>query len=671
MSSRLTTTEFAEVAGISPQKARRAFSRALAGLQWRGARLVVGPVAGRGGLAGQSYTVRVDSLPADLQQRLKQHFAIVERPMFQAADDLSSKKHKWFSLVLMPALMPPARSAERRTAIEAIAAQRHIDWNNQARKLSIRTIERWIAAHDKVGAAAFVRHSRRDKGASLVAISKAWDFAVTIDPVLRPQIAEQIRKYVRGLLIKDTSRSVVTTLATAKLRELTIAAGMEEARELPADVFALPRRFIDLEKRIRNVAIFDRNRKLYEDNRPRLMRTAAGYAPQQLVVGDVHHIDIVMRRPDGTEAWPKAIAWLDLATNRIWIDLVLLEKGEGIRNSHVIASFIKMVTAWGMPQAVYLDNGSEYRWADFVDDALKLVAHIDYNFEDRNSQVVRAKPYNAAAKSIENKFRVLEQTYFRTLPGWAGGDRTNQRTHQVGKSTEPFPGTIEDLARAIGNCLALYHITAQAGTLKGRSPQQAFDAAVRSGWQRVAIDPRELATVFSTEETRIPRQGYISFAGDKWTCRELQRFQGDRVIVHAPKFDQYSELPLRDPANRKLIGSATRATRYGILDPAGAREAAEMERAGRAGIRELRADVPDIDPNAEIAALVSSAAPALLAPIIGTIGISDERAEMARGMAETPAARRDRQQDEAAKVEAAENDRIKKFARKLLPEKSR
>jgi hypothetical protein len=34
-----------------------------------------------------------------------------------------------------------------------------------------------------------------------------------------------------------------------------------------------------------------------------------------------------------------------MATNRIWLDLILLEKGKGITNAHVIRSFVNMVEA--------------------------------------------------------------------------------------------------------------------------------------------------------------------------------------------------------------------------------------------------------------------------------------------------------------------------------------
>lgn len=636
----------AELAGVSRQALAKvcALTSHDSSFTWRGARLSLRQISGRGGRSGLRYEIDSETLPIDLQQRLKDHFAIVDHPVSRIE---GSKKHNWFLLILSPALAHLPRSAERRAAIEAIASRPHVDWTGNLRKLSIRTIERWIAAADQRGAQAFVRQSRVDKNVSRVALSQAWDMAVTIDPVAKSQIAEQIRGYVRGLIVKDTQRTVIKTLAAAKLRELTIAAGMPAAAALPADVFELPRRIIDVESQYRKVAIFDKNRKAHEDAKPRIFRSRDGLQPQEIVVGDVHHLDIVMNRPDGSEAWPKAIAWLDLATNRIWMDLVLLEKGEGIRNADVIASFVRMVTAWGMPQSLYLDNGSEYRWPEFVDDALKLVARVDYSFENRASQVIRAKPYNAPAKAIEGIFGVLEQRYFRTLPGWAGGDRTNKRTHQVGKSTEPFPGTLQDLGGAIGSHLRLYEMTPQLGTLKGRSPRQTLEAAINAGWERVAIDARELHTVFATDEIRILRQGHISYGGDKWTCRELQRFQGDRVIVRAPKFDRPDMLALLDPQGRKVIGYALPAKRFGILDPAGAREAAEMDKVRRSGVRELRASAPHVDPNREIVRLVASIPAALPAPIGATIGVSDEAAEIARGLAETPKQRRDRAQDEA------------------------
>ncbi|QEL21645.1 hypothetical protein FQV39_02870 [Bosea sp. F3-2] len=67
--------------------------------------------------------------------------------------------------------------------------------------------------------------------------------------------------------------------------------------------------------------------------------------PMAIVVGDVHPVDIMLAREHGSTAHARAIGWLDMATNRIWLDLVLLPKGKGITNAHVIRSFVNMVEA--------------------------------------------------------------------------------------------------------------------------------------------------------------------------------------------------------------------------------------------------------------------------------------------------------------------------------------
>ncbi len=86
---------------------------------WRGARLVLRQIRGRGGRSGLCYEIRIDSLPPDLQLRLKAHFAIIEHPVSRISDR-STAKHNWFLLVLGPALGTAPRSPERSAAIESL-----------------------------------------------------------------------------------------------------------------------------------------------------------------------------------------------------------------------------------------------------------------------------------------------------------------------------------------------------------------------------------------------------------------------------------------------------------------------------------------------------------------------------------------------------------------------
>jgi hypothetical protein len=53
----------------------------------------------------------------------------------------------------------------------------------------------------------------------------------------------------------------------------------------------------------------------------------------EVVFGDVHPIDVVLRREDGSTAHARTIAWLDFATNRLWLDVVLFAPGKGVTMS--------------------------------------------------------------------------------------------------------------------------------------------------------------------------------------------------------------------------------------------------------------------------------------------------------------------------------------------------
>jgi hypothetical protein len=605
------------------------------------------------------YEVELSSLPLALQEAWKALQSPVETAP-NLRDDRNNVGH-WRHHIIAPALVHEKWSAARGEAVRKIVAGRHTGPDGKPVTITDRTIQRWIDAYEAKGITGLMLRARRDKGARRVVISERWDGAVPFDEAIKETIAESLKSYIRGLHKEGTSAALIDTLAADKLRQLT-AARCDYAPAMSVLTFKVPRPLIDAERQFRNVAIFKKDRKAYEDSRPRIFRTRDGLAPMQIIVGDVHHLDICMMRPDGTIAWPKAIAWLDLATNRIWLDVVLLEKGEGIRNSHVIASFVHMVQSWGMPSTLYLDNGSEYGWADFMDDALKLMRDV-YLTNDRDSQIVRAKPYNAPAKAIEGIFRVLEYTYFRSLQGWAGGDRTNKKTAKVGQPTEPFAGGLDDLRAQIGACLTLYHSKGQGGAsgLGNRSPRQVYEAAVAAGWQKVTIDPRELRTVFATSEVRQVRQGAIQFGGQHWTCPELSTFLGSKITVRVPKFEEPAILPLLDDSG-KLFGFATPVTRYGILDKAGAAEANRVASEHRRAVRDLDRSVPDIDVAAEITRVAAALPGPTEAVVLGTISISDQAREIAAGLAETSEERTDRQRAEAQRKRRIQSARMEKLA---------
>jgi len=641
--------DLANVAGLSPQGVRKALRAG----EWRGSRLVVREIPGRGGRSGRQYQVRLDSLPIEIQERwkaLRTSFAgrLKHGPKAQA------ERTFWTDL-LEPALALPKHSFERADAVREIASRPLRKPDGKRERLSERTIHRMLDRYEAAGSiAALSRSKRSDAGERRVIVTLRWDKAVNFPDDLKQTIADKLRQYVRGLHKAGESGGSMQMLASAYLYKLTLNEGCSLPDSELRAACLVPTNVLRAERVYRNVHKFKTDRKAYEDkNRPRIRRTRAGLNPMDIVVADIHPIDILVCREDGSTATPRAIAWLDLATNRVWMDFVLLDKGEGVRNTHVIASCMNMIKAMGAPRNLYLDNGSEYNWADFIDDFLKLI-NSGYGIQsvapwaDRASHIIRAQAYNAAAKPIEGIFGVLERYHFSLIKGWIGGDRMNKRTASVGRAAKPFDGTFDDLRSQLYAALAFYEAKPQAGSLKGKSPRDVYAAAVNAGWHRTDINPNDLRIAFSTEESRQVLQGGIRYGGRIWTHDKLISYQGDRVTILVGKYENWNVLPVLD-AEKRLICLARVDEEFDFLETKGALEAHRRKVNNIAAVRMLDRSVPDVDVLGDRNALVA-ALPALpVAPVVAKITHSEQAAEIAAELKLSPAGRqqRDAQRREA------------------------
>ncbi|MCC2102568.1 MAG: hypothetical protein KDJ20_00270 [Hyphomicrobiales bacterium] len=548
------------------------------------------------------------------------------------------KRTMWRAILDKP-LSFPAGSSERRAAIRELASRPIADADTgRIRKLSIRTLERRCAGYDADGMAALGRKRRSDAGRNRVVISRAWDKAVTgASEAGKAEVREELLGYIRAQHKNHEGPGNIAYKAALRLAQFTRERlGIDP----PPGTCAIPPGLIAAEYHFRRAAMRRLDAKAFADASPGVTRTRAGMRPMQLVFGDVHHMDILLPEFEGLQRYAKAVSWLDRATNRMWMTLFVLPKGQGIRNEHVIASFIEMCMAWGLPERLYLDNGSEYAWADFVEDAMRLASGGGRRF------IVRAMPHNARAKPIEGIFRVLEYNHFAKLPGWVGGNRMKAKTANVGRAPTPFTGDLGTFRLAIDGALALYHAIPQRTALGGLSPVQTFNAAVEAGWTKTEVDPDAFATVFATEELRTVRQGRISVAGRWWTCDALQSYLGDSVVALVPKFNGYARLPIKDERGR-LIGIADEDRAFGYLDTAGAAESGRRKRLRLVSARALEATAPTIDPLGETITLAPNLPRELPAPAGARLTASDEQKRIASGLRETPKERRAREDAEA------------------------
>ena len=172
------------------------------------------------------------------------------------------------------------------------------------RTLSPRTIERMITKYEREGIVALGRSRRSDAGRARVHISAKWDSTVPFDAAAKAGIAARLRDYIRAQHKNHESAGNIAFKAARKLAELTREAG-----------FDAPSRRVRCSplndhggERLSCCRPVPHGSQGFEDDRPGVRRTPAGLAPMQVVVGDVHHLDFVLREVEGFQRTRKLFA---------------------------------------------------------------------------------------------------------------------------------------------------------------------------------------------------------------------------------------------------------------------------------------------------------------------------------------------------------------------------
>ncbi|WP_416199272.1 MAG: Integrase catalytic domain-containing protein [Pseudomonas helleri] len=655
----LSAEAFAGITGVKERMGRHALAQAARGKPWKGSLLAVRTVQSTGGKSGERYEVLATSLPPELFQKwiaAKARQPIPQAPVARTIaledcdlrlDPLLSKRTDeaiWRQSVVLPIVAFRPHTPERAAAIKSVLAQKHIRPDGTTIKVGKSALYTWLKRYERDGLTGLSPSQRKDAGASRTIITRAWDKACPLDLEDKRKIAEELRTYIRSLWANGIAGwRMAQQLASSKLMEMCSQAGWQGQQTTMLKACQISRSVIEEGRPYSLVAIYEKDAKLFFDKHlPRIRRSREGMAPMDMVVGDVHPIDIAVKRSDGSIAYPRAIAWHDVATNRLFFTLVLLRKGEGVKQTDIAKSFASMCAAWGLPQGLYLDNGSEYSWREMMDgfqklaqltkqinvQALKDGSDVQTVLED-SRELIRARPYNAPAKPIEGLFSVLEQGVLSVIPGWVGGDRMRKKTHNVGHEPKPFDGTWEDFQQTVDSMLTFYHQKPQEGSMKGKSPQQAYEAAIASGWGKVEVPENVLLMAFASEDTRQVRAGYLKWDGIEYYNDALLPFTGRDLTVRVAKHDPNFAFVFDGTT---FICAAQPAPQYGFLDNAGAKEQARREKLLKREITGRRQNTNRLDLVGEITRHNDTQLPMPEAPIKATVSINGAVEEMVKAL---------------------------------------
>ena len=660
----LAAAEFAEAVGISLRAAQLALRAAASvGKTWHGHHLDVRELLDdRGNVMVRQVNASILGAitPAEPGAPSIETDASLLSP---AARELAQRMK-----IIDPALRQLPRSRARAAAVnEAVRASGH----NRA------TLYRWIRACETGGREAVlpVRRFRADKRRRKCHVTRLWDTAVPFDDETKARIADALERHIRGLWAAspDYGRRFVAWLASHRLAELTVEAGFDPGTAELKRICRVPQNYVRRDwRRYRSIAIYDHDQKRWQDeNRPRIQRTREGLRPMQVVSGDVHPIDILLPRDDGSTFTAKLIAFLDEATGRLFGYPVFLAKGEGVRQEHIAVAFIAMTQdpAWGLPETLYIDNGGEYGCADMITDAIALARRMRLMDGENaelpgNREVVRALPYNAAAKgNMEGAFARLENGFLTMLPGHIGGDRLKKKTANVGRVPAPYPHGRAAFKRDLQNAIEAYNSKPQSGGLKGLSPLQALQAATDEGWQPVGIEFDAIAAAFCREDYRTMGRDGISLNGKLYRAPELdERSAGERLRLRVPIF-RGVEVVFVVHDDDSILCAARPDEEFAMLGKDGSAEAGRRHAAARAGVKDARADADRVDLRELLERLTTKAG---LEPTpVAVVRLNEGQREAGRALRQTPA-QRHAAAKELERAEEASMERRRGAQRHLL-----
>lgn len=607
----LSSDDFGELFGITDRHSRRIFRGFAISNSWNGIAGVVRAVKGAGGRSGLRYEVALSSLPEAFQRALNDRNlpAIVAEPerMAPASNQSAKIERRWRILqeVLETEPESPERVYEKRRAAQK--------W-----RVSIRTIEKWLARLERAGGDvnALAHQRPSDAGQRRVYVSRAFDKAFRAAGYQEadlPGLSELTDGILAAVWQSSTQRAGYWRVGKEVGTSLAIECRVRGFK-LPGSAYRLSRRRIEAFRFHSIVDVRANDRKRYDDNKPRIRRDNSKFMPMEQIVMDVKPIDIVMRRPDGSEVWPKMIGFMDSGTHRIFCWFVMLNKGEGIRQEHVTEAFRAMAghPEWGFPQQLYRDNGTEFAHFDLIRSALAMIA------DERACTIINAKPYSGASKPIESKFAHLDRQVFSQMKGYAGGNRMNKKTQTVGKPPAPYPGSFEEFCEE-----ALLRITdfqsweLRSGPFKGKSPRGCYQEHVAAGWRPITVNPDVLDATFSKQKSLIVRQAAVQISGTRYRHPELAGLNGRRVTVAIPWRRGAFPLVQVEPGQWRAL-EPEMLHLPGTID--GAIEASRMQVAADKSVRALGRGTQPIDLSQNIrqrvTALPTAAAPAPLMDVM-------------------------------------------------------
>ena len=454
----ISTERAAEAMGINLRKLQRMISdrKILAEVQ-RGTR----------GAGGITYRIPLDALPVEAQVRYW-----MSRDNTEAGDaDIAGYRERYGEAGLKELLRSQAAAREVIGRLSGMLRGRGAVYEEAAKRygVSTRTIRRWESAYREKGLKGLMKPlERADKGESRTICAWAGDFLKHMYVggqvggigggnakicqqsafVRLQEEAERLGENACDMCPYCAGSSVRSEMSRAELGkfpECDKASG--HGMIVPNNRYAVNRYMAQIPQAVKDFGRY--GDRYWAAHHMQKARRDKPTRVNECWFGDHHRFDLFVLGEDGVPFRPWLTAWTDACSGEFvgWM-LTAEPSSDTIAESFCrAAAYTRGSDIHGLPGAVYVDNGKDYRSARFEggkvaykglgklngrfdpdgeggDNAKSLLQYFDVN-------MIRAQPYKAWSKTIERLFGVIEQRWIRELPGWCG-DSPEERPQNLG-----------------------------------------------------------------------------------------------------------------------------------------------------------------------------------------------------------------------------------------------
>lgn len=571
------------------------------------------------GQGGKQYMVDITNLPESAQMRyIAQMEGVGEA-------DIVSYQQRYGDIGISAVL------ARRNAVLECKIIERDGKGNITARKnalaarigVTLRTIYRWRDAYDARGLAGLMdKTEQSNKGKPKSMCLFAQDFVkanlYSAAKHTNRSAYEKLRRLAAELDVHACSRCPHCDGSIAR-RELGLQGRAQEYElcDRPGEGLIIPESVSTLNRYAQTIPADELayarygNRYWEAKYMPKTQRTK----PEKINecwFGDHHMFDLFVVDDDGRIVRPWMTAWSD-AKSGAFVGWCITTNP----NSTTIAeTFVRAIAKssfspfYGVPAAIYIDNGKDYRSKRFEGD--RETEHVIGRLNEQLSQtallkvlgvnVIHAQPYKAWSKIIERLFGTLEGRYIRDLPGWCGG-RPDQRPEHLTRAyleKQAERGKLLTLAQfervMREQIIPAYHAEHFDNE---QSPIEIYESGEKArndlpGWDVLAMIRTEAATrKVSYMGVKLCKQWYWDDAlrhmvGQEVTVRyskdddlSVTVISGDHFVCEAclkDKLRLIGEDPEKIAAHMRLQKQAVQEVREGI---------AHAERAVQVGLRNV------------------------------------------------------------------------------------